>query len=80
MIDDINKEKEKLPNATQFSMMIELLSLDLGVPLMETITHYCEKNNIEVETAAKLLNKSIKSKLQTEAEDLNFLPRSARLF
>jgi hypothetical protein len=42
---------------------------------------WCEKNNIEVETAAVWIKKdnSLKSKVQAEAEELNILKRGARL-
>ena len=42
---------------------------------------HCEKNNIEVESIASLIksNENIKSKIQIEAENLNFLPKTARL-
>ena len=69
----------KIMTPTQFSLMIEELSVQLGVGLMDTIIHYCERNDMEVESAAKLCNASVKGKIQSEAEDLNYLPKSARL-
>ena len=43
--------------------------------------HYCESNNIEVETAASLIKQSavLKAKIQLEAENLNLVRRSGRL-
>ena len=73
------KERLKLKTPTQFSLMIEKLSRELKVGMMETVLHYCEREGMEVEAAAKLLNASVKGKVQVEAEDLNYLPKSARL-
>jgi hypothetical protein len=48
---------------------------------MDAIVHYCEVNKIDIETAAALIKDSqkIKSKIQEEAEALNFLPKGAKL-
>ena len=68
-----------IQNTTQFSLMIEELVKDLNVGYLEEITHYCERHDMEVESAAKLLNATIKGQLQSEAEDLHYLPRTSRL-
>lgn len=49
------------------------------IPYMDAIVWYCEKNEMEIEVAAKLCNNVIKEKLRYEAEELNFLERPARL-
>ena len=47
---------------------------------MDAIVHYCQKNDIEIETGAKLVNTIIKSKLEAEASELNCLKeKSAKL-
>ena len=48
---------------------------------MDAIVHYCEVNKIDIETAAALVKDSqkIKSKIQEEAEALNYLPKGAKL-
>ena len=43
---------------------------------MEAIMLYCEQTGLEIELAAKLISGALKSKIQNEAEELNFLPRS----
>lgn len=52
-----------------------------GLTVMDAVIHYCETNNIEIEAVAKIIrtNPKIKARLQTEAEDLNFLPKRARI-
>jgi hypothetical protein len=60
---------------------IERIVIDCGTDYIDAIVHYCEKNDIEVETVASIVKSSgkLKSRLQAEGEQLNFLPRSARL-
>jgi hypothetical protein len=51
------------------------------VSYMDAVIDYCEKNNIEVETAASIIKSSAKMKaiFKEEAENLNFLPKTKRL-
>jgi hypothetical protein len=48
---------------------------------IDAVIHWCEKNNIEIEYAASFIKKDpvFKFKIQEEAENLNFMKRSARL-
>tara|TARA_R110000764_G_scaffold142832_1_gene230830 strand:+ start:257 stop:406 length:150 start_codon:yes stop_codon:yes gene_type:complete len=47
---------------------------------MDAIIHYCDKNSIEIETGAKLINTIIKKKIEAEASELNCLKeKSAQL-
>jgi len=57
----------------KFSKMIVELSNDLGVSLMDAIVHYCDRNNIEIETAAKLCNKKVKEQIKVEAIELKMV-------
>ena len=59
--------------AKNFSMQIEELVCELRVPYMDAIVHYCERNDMEIETAAKLLNNKIKQSIASEASDLNMM-------
>ena len=48
---------------------------------MDAILHYCERNDIEIEAVAQYIRKNLvlKAKIQEEAEELNFLQKTARL-
>jgi hypothetical protein len=46
---------------------------------MDAVATYCEENNLEIEIAATLINDSLKSLIQGEAQELRYLPRSSRL-
>lgn len=71
------------PNLTNelFSVEIERLVKNFNLDYIDAITYFCEKNNIEIETIASIVksNLRIKSKIQSEAENLNYLPKSAKL-
>jgi uncharacterized protein YllA (UPF0747 family) len=64
---------------TTFSVIIEKLVCEKKISYMDAIVHYCENNELEVESAAKLINTIIKSKIECEAQELNFLPKTAKL-
>ena len=60
---------------------IEKLCKDKGIEYIDAIVFWCEKNNLEVETAAYWIKKDpvMKLRIQAEAENLNVLKRGARL-
>lgn len=63
----------------KFSGMIEGIVKDKRISYMDAVVWYCEEEDMEIEVAAKLLNAVIKSKLEVEAQNLNFLPKTSRL-
>lgn len=64
-----------------FYVEIEKMVCELKTDYMDAVVHYCEKNDIELETAASIIrsNGKIKAIIQNEAEDLNLLPKTAKL-
>jgi hypothetical protein len=60
---------------------IEELCKKKNLEYIDAIVLWCEKNKLEVETAAYWIRKDpvMKAKLQVEAENLNILKRGARL-
>lgn len=67
--------------AKEFYETIENLVWKYDIEYMDAIIMHCEKHNIELESVAPLIkgNENIKSKIQIEAEKLNYLPKTARL-
>lgn len=59
----------------KFSKMILKLKEEMNVPLLDVLVHYCERNGMEIETAAKLCNASIKRQLYSEATDANLVEK-----
>jgi|APGre2960657404_1045060.scaffolds.fasta_scaffold366829_1 hypothetical protein len=79
MVDDVIFQKTM--SNEKFIKEIENLVKTYNLDYMDAVVHLCEKNNIEIEAAASIIknNIKIKAKLQATAEDLNYLPKSARL-
>lgn len=68
-----------LMTSQKFSIIIEEAVKNHRLSYMDAIVWWCEKNEIEIETAAKLCNGVIKEKLRYEAQELNFLEKPNRL-
>lgn len=60
-------------NKQKFNLDIEEIVLEKNLNYIEAIVYYCETNDIEIEVAAKMINKNIKEKLQANANTLNLL-------
>lgn len=65
--------------ANNFSMQIESAVKDHGMTYMDAIVFVADRKELEMESAAKLLNENIRNKLEAEARDLNFLPKMSKL-
>ena len=55
-----------------------LVSNNDSMNYIEAICHYCDENNIEVESVSKLITKPLKEKLRGNATDLNYLKRTSK--
>lgn len=65
----------------QFIDDLEKLVLENSCSYIEGVVLLCERKKIDIEAAALYINtdKLVKSKIQFEAENLNFLKKGARL-
>jgi len=64
---------------SKFTQEIEtLVQENSEMSYIDAIVHFCEKNNIEVESVPKLITKPLKEKIKYEAMELNFLKRTSR--
>ncbi len=68
-----------LNSAKEFFLKIEDIVNDTKMSYMDSVLFYCEQNEMEPETAASLITGKLKQKIREEAEDLNFLPKTAKL-
>ena len=64
---------------TKFSTLIEEMVQKKNLTYMDACLEYCKEKNVEPESLGRLVNKSLKQKIQVEAENLNFLPKSSSL-
>ncbi|CAB4124138.1 Phage late-transcription coactivator [uncultured Caudovirales phage] len=62
-----------------FSVKIENMAMGMGMSHIEAITHYCDEIGLEVEVAATLVNDTLKYKIESEAQNLRYLPRGSKL-
>ena len=71
----------KIKTNEDFIREIEIIVKTKNIDFFEAVLHYCEINNVEVETAASLVkqNSALKAKIQFEAENLNLMKKTARL-
>lgn len=71
---------EKFMTPAKFSMEIENLmkTCNGSMNYIECIIHYCSKNEMELETVAKLVTKPLKEKIKYEAQRLNFMKKSSK--
>lgn len=60
---------------------IELIVVSKQVSYIDAAIHYCETTGVEPDTVGEIIRSSsiFKQKIQVEAEDLNFLPKTVRL-
>jgi len=56
--------------------MVEKAVGDLKITYMDAILYICEKNDIEPEDVKKFVSPIIKGKLEAEAMNLNFIPKT----
>ena len=59
--------------------MIEEMVAEKHLTYMDACLEFCKDNNIEPESLGRLVNKSLKQKIQVEAENLHFLQKSSTL-
>ena len=65
--------------AKRFTEAIENIAVEnKGMSYVDAIVHFCEKNNLDVESVPKLITKPLKEKLKCEAMELNLLKRTSR--
>jgi len=66
-------------SSSEFYIKIQELVIQTKLSYMDAVLHYCDQNGMEPETAAQLINGKLKAQIREEAEELNFLPKTAKL-
>lgn len=74
-------EISSVKSPTQFMQEIDKLVQEKKMEYIDAVLYYCTQNDIEIETAASLIKGSakMKAKIQFEAEELNYLPKTGKL-
>jgi hypothetical protein len=65
--------------ANEFSLHIEQIVRDSKMNYMDAVLEYCKENYLEPEDVSKLINKSLKDKIEMDFRELNYLPKQAQL-
>jgi hypothetical protein len=73
-----NALKDKFMSQAKFSSDIEDLVKSTTLSYIESIVHYCEEHNIELETVSKLISKPLKERIRCEAISLNYLKKTSK--
>ena len=66
-----------LLNSKKFGLLIEDIVKKKKLSYMDATILYCEENNIDTGTISNLINKSLKEKIQIEAEEKKLLKISS---
>lgn len=80
---ETNKELEKaiedkFLTPSKFALEIEKIVAEENCNYIDAICHYCEINNIDVESVTKLVSKPLKERLKYDAISLNFMKRTSK--
>jgi hypothetical protein len=70
---------KRFRSSNEFSLYIEEIVLNQSISYMEAIIQYCNEIDIDVESITKLINQSLKDKIQIEAEDQNYMRARGKL-
>lgn len=64
---------------SRFAQEIEnIVQVNPEMNYIDAIIHFCEKNNLDLESVPKLISKPLKEKIKYEAMELNFLKKTSR--
>lgn len=64
---------------TKFAVEIEKIVSSNNLTYMDAVLHYCSENELEPEFVSSVITQPLKEKIALEAQELNFLPKTATL-
>lgn len=81
MTDIVIEDNDDILDSQSIFNEIEKIRRLGSVDYMDAIIHYCDKYEVEIESIAQYIKKNLvlKAKLQEEAEEMNYLQKTARL-
>ena len=79
IIIPMNNNELDIITPTKFSLLIEQMVQTKHISYMDACLEYCKEKEIEPNSIARLVNKALKQKIQMEAEQLHFLPKTNSL-
>ena len=71
--------EDRFMTSAKFSQEVEKIVLhNPEMNYIYSVIHYCEENEIELDSVNKLISKPLKEKLRYEAQQLNFMKKTSR--
>jgi hypothetical protein len=70
---------KKFRSPNEFSLYIEERVFKEKIAYMDAVIQYCGEVDIDVESISKLINQSLKDKIQIEAEEGNYFKKRGKL-
>ena len=74
----LEKLEDKFMTTAKFSQEVEKIAYENSMNYIDAIVHYCETNEIEIESVSKLISKPLKEKLKYDAQKLNYIKKTSR--
>jgi len=75
----IKNLEDNFMTAVKFSQEVEKIAIEnVDMNYIDAVLHYCEKNEIEIESVPKLISKPLKEKLKFDAQKLNYMKKTSR--
>tara|TARA_R100000322_G_scaffold103476_2_gene65652 strand:- start:75 stop:299 length:225 start_codon:yes stop_codon:yes gene_type:complete len=68
-----------MQSSKSFSLEVEKIAKEKNITHMEAVLEHCRIQQIEPDSVARLITKSLKDKIEANARDLNFIPKQAKL-
>ena len=72
-------EELNLYTSERYNSEIEEIVERTSMSYLDAMLYHADENGLESETVAGLVNVKTKTKLREEAEQLNFMPKTAKL-
>jgi len=66
-------------NSKEFYNIIEGIVKEKRISYMDAVLWYCDENEIDTANVGPLISKNLKSKIEIEAQELNWLPKTGKL-
>jgi len=71
--------EDRFMTSAKFSQEVEKIALhNPDMNYIDSVIHYCELNEIELDNINKLISKPLKEKLRHNAQQLNFMKKTSR--
>ena len=71
--------EDRFMTSAKFSQEVEKIALhNPDMNYIDSVIHYCELNEIELDSVNKLISKPLKEKLRHNAQELNLMKKTSR--